>query len=298
MILFGSILLLLSLSSFTILRGLAASSPSPPVTLLTPTLEYHFVSGDSQIIATLVLGNGCSTVSDWGTAVESRNRFSASVTVVDVAGPSTACTAVVTYSQHTYSLGLLPEGNYSFALTACIVFPSYNGTVDCSNKTSMVFRISNPGTPNDDVSLLEYQDASGNVFVNSTITVPPCFIMRGWSDHSQSGNSFNSKVTIVDDTRLMIPCIAENTLAHNSYNLGHLAPGLYGFTLNLCEVIIRWGTTSPDMSSDCSHSRTIFFVVPGNPTPQPLPPKEWYMIFGPFAIIIIILLRLLRIPIS
>ena len=142
-ILFGSVLLVLSISSFAILRGVPSSSPSPPVTLLNPTLEYHLVNGDSQVIASLTLGNGCLRMSDWGTTLNSeKNFFSATARVIDTAGPTTDCTLSILFAHHTYSLGYLPAGDYTYNLTACTVFPSYQVAVDCSNKASMVFQVS------------------------------------------------------------------------------------------------------------------------------------------------------------
>ena len=229
--------------------------------------------------------------------VQSGNSFSVVATVTDAAGPDSACTLEVRVLQNNYKLDLLAQGSYTFALSACIVFPQYGGVVDCGNKASILFQagISNPRPPppTNERIRLEYQEINGISLVNATIVVPPCYRMRGWSDASQSGNSFKSNVTIVDDSRLMIACIAIDTLAHNSYNLGHLAPGPYSFTLNLCKVFIGWGITGTNTSTDCSNTLTIFFTVPGTPTPQPSPPNDWFMIFGPFAIIIIILLRLL-----
>jgi len=305
-ILLGSVLLLLSLSSFTILRGLSSASPSTPVSRLMPTLSYGEVNGNSQVNASIMLGNGCLHLTSWGSPVQSGSSFSVVATVTNVAGPDSACTLDVRVVQTTYDLGQLVQGSYGFALSACIVFPQYGGVVDCSNKASILFQagLSNPRTPplaNDGIRL-EYQEKfNGISFVNATIVVPPCFRMRGWSDAPQSGNSFRSNVTIVDDERLMIACIAMDTLAHNSYDLGHLAPGVYSFTLNLCQVVIGWGTTGTtgtNISTDCSSTSTIFFTVPGTPVPQPSPPNDWFRILGLFAIIIIILLRLLRIPIG
>ena len=297
-ILLGSVLLLLSISSFAILRGLSSSSASPPVSRLMPTLNYGEVNGNSQVNASIMLGNGCLHLTSWGSAVQSGNSFLVVATVTDVAGPDSACTLEVRVLQNTYKLDLLVQGSYIFALSACIVFPQYGGVVDCGNKASILFQagISNPRpTPlTNDRIRLEYQEINGIAFVNATIVVPPCYRMRGWSDASQSGNSFKSNVTIVDDSRLMIACIAIDTLAHNSYNLGHLAQGLYSFTLNLCKVFIGWGITGTNTSTDCSSTLTIFFMVPGTPTPQPSPPNYWFRIF---AIIIILLLRLLGIPI-
>jgi hypothetical protein len=303
MILLGSVLLLLSLSGLTILHGLSTSSPAPPVSRLMPTLSFGEVNGDSQVNATLMLGNGCLHLTSWGSPVQSGNSFSVVATVTDVAGPDSACTLIVQGFRNTYNLGRLVQGSYIFALSACISFPQYGGVVDCSNKASIFFQagISNPKPtpPTSGEIKLEYQEINGISFVNATIVVPPCFRMRGWSDPSQSGNSFRSNVTIVDDTRLMIACIAIDTLAHNSYNLGDLAPGVYSFTLDLCEVVVGWGATwtaNPNINTDCSNTSTILFVVPGTPMPQPSPPNQWYMIFGLFAIIIIIILRILRIP--
>jgi hypothetical protein len=307
MILLGSVLLLLSISSFTILRGLSSPSPSPPVSRLMPTLSYGEVNGDSRVNASIMLGNGCLHLASWGTPIQSGNSFSVVATVTDIAGPVSACTLEVRVLQNTYSLGLLAQGSYSFAFSACIGFPQYGGVVDCTNNASIFFQAGisspKPSPPTSSKIRLEYQETNGISFVNATIVVPPCFRMRGWSDPSQSGNGFRSNVTIVDDTRLMIACIAIDTLASNIYNLGHLAPGMYSFTLNLCEVVIGWGTTGmtgTNMRTDCGNTSTIFFVVPGNPVPppapQPPPPvSRWYMIFGPFAMIIIILLRLLGI---
>ena len=307
--LLGFILLLLSLSSLAILRGLSSAPPSPPVTRLMPTLTYGEVKGDSQVTATITLGDGCLGLTSWGTSVQSGKKFSVNATVVDTAGPEASCTLNVSYPQNSYSLGQLAMGNYSFSLSACIVFASYGGAIDCrSNKTTIFFQTagsdSQPPPIVDDEIKLEYQDINGDAFVNATIIVPPCFLTPTWNDASQSGNGFVSNVTVVYNRTMMIMCVG-NRLARNSYDLGHLAPGLYSFTLNLCEVIVGWGSTNTNStmstitSTDCSNTRTIFFMVPGNPAPQPqpFPPKEWYMIFGPFAIIIILLLRLLGIPI-
>ena len=312
-ILLGSVLLLLSLSSFTILRGLSSASPSTPVNRLMPTLNYNEFNGDSQVGATITLSNGCLHLTSWGTPAQSGNNFSATAQVTDYSGPEIVCTLAIITPQFTYSLGRLASGNYSFTLNACIAFPSYGGAIDCnSNKATIFFQpgSSNPKPPPTDPQIkLEYQEINGDAFVNATIIVPTCFRMRGWSDASQSGNSFRSNVTIVDDSRLMIACFAFDTLAFNSYDLGRLAPGMYSFTLTLCKVFIGWGTMNTNSSkimdtmdtmtsTDCSSTRTIFFVVPGNPAPQPPPVRGWYMIFGPFAIIIMILLRLLRIPLG
>lgn len=301
LVLLASVLLLLSLSGLIVPRGLTAFLPPPPVRL-SPTLNYGEVSGDSQVNASMVLG-GCLQLTSWGTPLQSGNKVSVTASVVDSAGPGIFCPAVVFVVEHTYGLGQLSAGNYSFTLTACIVFPHYGGAVDCSNEASIFFQagVSNPKPPppTSDKIKLEYQEINGIAFVNASIVVPPCFRMRGWGDASQSGNSFRSNVTIVDDERLMIACIAIDTSAQNSYSLGHLAPGFYSFTLNLCEVVIGWGTTGTtgtNITIDCSNTITIFFVVPGNPAPQPPPAKDWNMLFGPFAIIILILLRLLGIP--
>ena len=301
-ILLGSVLLLLSLSSFTILRGLSSVSPSPPMSRLMPTLSYSEFNGDSQVSATIILSNGCLHLTSWGTPVQSGNKFSVTAAVTDYSGPQIACTLAILGAQNTYSMGQLAIGDYSFALDACISFPNYGGAIDCSNKASIFFHAGgpNPKPPTSEIKL-EYQEINGISFVNATIVVPPCFRMRGWSDTPQSENSFRSNVTIVDDERLMIACIAIDTLAHNSYDLGHLAPGVYSFTLNLCQVVIGWGTTGTtgtNISTDCSNTSTIFFTVPGAPVPQPSPPNDWFMIFGPFGIIILILLRLLQIPIG
>ena len=296
-ILLGSVLLLLSLSSLAIIRGLSSASQSPPITRLMPTLHYGEVNGDSQMNASMVLG-GCIQLTSWETPLQSGNKFSVTASIIDYASTGMVCAAMVYVSEHTYGLGQLTAGNYSFTLTACTTFPQYSGEVDCSsNKATVFFQAGGsnlkPPPPTNDEIKLEYQEINGNSFVNATIVVPPCYRMRGWSDASQSGNSFKSNVTIVDDSRLMIACIAIDTLAHNSYNLGHLAPGPYSFTLNLCKVFIGWGITGTNTSTDCSNTLTIFFTVPGTPTPQPSPPNDWFMIFGPFAILIIILLRLL-----
>src|SRR5256885_608269 len=188
-ILLGSILLLLSFSSFTVFRALSTSSSPPFVSRLIPTLSYYEVNRDSQVSATITLSNGCLQPTSWGTPVQSENNFSVTAKVTDYSGPQISCTLAIVSVQYTY-------------------------------------------------------------------------------------------------------------------NLGHLYPGLYSFTLDLCKVFIGWGTTNTNSSkimdtmtsTDCSSTRTIFFVVPGNPAPHPPPVRDWYMIFGPFAIIIMMLLRLLRIP--
>ena len=300
-ILLGSILLLLSLSSVAILRALSTSSLTPTVGGFGPSLNYLEVNGDSQVTATIVHGDGCFQVTSWKAPVQSGNEFSVNASIVDYDGPGTACTAVMLTLQHSYMLGQLDAGNYSFTFSACVTYPNQGGVVDCTSyKAKILFQTigSNfkPLPPTGSKIMLQYQEVNGISFVNATIVVPPCFRMRGWSEASQSGNSFRSNVTIVDDERLMIACIAIDTLAHNSYNLGHLPPGSYSFTLYLCEAVIGWGTTGTtgtSISTDCSNTSTVFFAVPGTPVPQPSPPNDWFRIFGPFAIIIIILLRLL-----
>ena len=122
MILLGSVLLLLSISSFTILRGLSSSSPSIPVSRLMPALSYGEVNGDSEVNASIVLG-GCVQLASWGTPVQSGNEFSVTASAVDISGPGIACPAFVFVSEHTYEFGQLAPGNYSFTLTACTNFP-------------------------------------------------------------------------------------------------------------------------------------------------------------------------------
>src|SRR3989454_4899226 len=303
-ILLGSILLVLSLSSLMVFRALSSPSTPPYISRLMPALNYYEVNGDSQVSATVALGNGCLQPTSWGTPVQSENNFSVTAKVTDYSGPQISCTLAIVNVQYTYSLGQLAVGNYSFTFNACIDFPNYSGTVDCNNNRTTIFfeaGTSSPKPPLNDKIELAYQEVNGTSYVKASIVVPTCFRMRGWSDASQSGNSFRSNVTIVDDERLMIACIAIDTLAHNSYDLGHLAPGVYSFTLYLCKVVIGWGTrgtTDTNISTDCSNTSTIFFVVPGNPTPQPVPqPREWYMFFGPLAIFIVTVLRFLGIPI-
>ena len=308
-ILLGSILLVLSISSLMVFRALSSPSTPPYISRLMPALNYYEVNGDSQVSATVTLGNGCLQPTSWGTPVQSENNFSVTAKVTDYSGPQISCTLAIVNVQYTYSLGQLAVGNYSFTFNACIDFPNYSGTVDCNNNRTTIFfeaGTSSPKPPLNDKIELAYQEVNGTSYVKASIVVPTCFRMRGWSDASQSGNSFRSNVTIVDDSRLMIACILMNLLTFHSYDLGHLSPGLYSFTLDLCKVFIGWGTTNTNSSkimdtitsTDCSSTRTTFFVVPGNPTPQPPPAKDWYTIFGPFAIIIMILLRLLRIPLG
>ena len=308
-ILLGSILLVLSISSLMVFRALSSPSTPPYISRLMPALNYYEVNGDSQVSATVTLGNGCLQPTSWGTPVQSENNFSVTAKVTDYSGPQISCTLAIVNVQYTYSLGQLAVGNYSFTFNACIDFPNYSGTVDCNNNRTTIFfeaGTSSPKPPLNDKIELAYQEVNGTSYVKASIVVPTCFRMRGWSDASQSGNSFRSNVTIVDDSRLMIACILMNLLTFHSYDLGHLSPGLYSFTLDLCKVFIGWGTTNTNSSkimdtttsTDCSSTRTIFFVVPGNPAPHPPPVRDWYMIFGPFAIIIMMLLRLLRIPLG
>ena len=220
-----------------------------------PALNYYEVNGDSQVSATITLSNGCLQPTSWGTPVQSENNFSVTAKVTDYSGPQISCTLAIVNVQHTYSLGQLAVGNYSFTFNVCIAFPNYGGTVECNNNRATIFfqaGNSTPKPPANDKIELAYQEVNGTSYVKASIVVPTCFRMRGWSDASQSGNSFRSNVTIVDDSRLMIACILMNLLTFHSYDLGHLSPGLYSFTLDLCKVFIGWGTgnTTPNTPSD------------------------------------------------
>src|SRR5712692_1896707 len=115
------------MSGLIVPRGLTAFLPPPPVRL-SPSLNYGEVNGDSQVIATITLGNGCIQLTSWGTPVQSGDEFSVTAKVTDNSGPGIFCTLAIYGVHHTYSLGQLAAGNYSFTLTACITFPQYGGT--------------------------------------------------------------------------------------------------------------------------------------------------------------------------
>src|SRR2546425_1361553 len=144
-ILLGSILLLLSFSSFTVFRALSTSSSPPFVSRLIPTLSYYEVNRDSQVSATITLSNGCLQPTSWGTPVQSENNFSVTAKVTDYSGPQISCTLAIVNVQYTYSLGQLAAGNYSFTFNACIAFPNYGGAGDCNNnKAKKSIRAGNP----------------------------------------------------------------------------------------------------------------------------------------------------------
>src|SRR5207245_11409066 len=102
-----SVLLGPSLYRFIIVPALSSPSTPPYISRLMPALNYYEVNGDSQVSATVTLGNGCLQPTSWGTPVQSKNNFSVTAKVTDYSGPQISCTLAIVNVRYTYTLSYI-----------------------------------------------------------------------------------------------------------------------------------------------------------------------------------------------
>ena len=233
-------------------------TPPPPGPVVAAIEIVKTSTGPWNATVRLVLPPG-QTVLNWGEVKQDSNQFKVSLTLgatpVALGAADSANAAVVRpLESHTYSLGTLTEGSYSFAV--------------CQGENQLALRPFVVGvTPPPPVinqprlAFIETKQGDASTAAEVGVTLPqPGFSITSWGDVTRDGSRLTATIQVKRDEAapaVMMP----PKLERHVYSLGALAAGEFKLTISYQTV----AGTAPQVLG------ARVFAVAAPPPPPPLP---------------------------
>lgn len=167
---------------------------------------------------------------DWGQVTRTGNNFTADAKVERWNG---AATQALTYAEHTYNLGELPGGTYTFT------FKSFGVAIKSQQfDPSLVIEHWEPTTlPGSQVGVRIMGGTSGLRIAKVELYFPDTgYRVVDWGQVTRSGNEFSVDVKA---ERWTGESIARTTVVDHDYELGTLSPGSYSLVVKMYGTTIR-----------------------------------------------------------
>lgn len=214
-------------------------TPPPPAPIALQSLIVH-PEGTSQLAdVALIIGSPATQITSWGTAVKDGMTFRANVVSTTSTDP---VIQVVRTESHTYALGALEAGNYTFIQQ-----------VDGREIGRRTFAVAPPAVPRF-VYLKPIQTDAG-YRIEAAISLPFNTGVTDWGTMSRVENKFSATVTF--GASVTANANATNAIVTHQYELGTLERGVYQAVL---------------LKSDASVFGSVQFAVGG--TVPPPPPQD------------------------
>lgn len=199
-------------------------TPPPPGPIVAAIEISKSSAGAWQSTVRLVLPTG-QIVTDWGTAVKDGNQFKVSLTTgpAAVTDPPGSANALRSVFSHTYDLGILTEGAYSFTV--------YQGADQLGLRQFRVMAAPPPPVIQPRLAFIDIKPGTASTAAEAGIILPqPGFSITSWGDVVREGDKLKAIVQVKVDE--VIPAVAlPPVLQRHTYSLGSLEAGEYKLTL-------------------------------------------------------------------
>lgn len=231
-------LVLLSFCAHDVAR---AQTWEPISTGFTTEIRIWTSGGNTFAEVRLKFPNTGYRVTDWGQLARNGDSFSVDARVERWTGVSAQ---VLTTLEHTYSLGPLAAGAYSFTFKS-------NGAVTASRQfdPSTAGERWEPASPSNVTVSISVWTTGGVTFTEGELYFPDTgYRVTDWGQVVRAGNEFSIDIKA---ERWTGESEARVTRAEQTYQLGALAPGTYFFTIKIYGSVARrqqfsiGGSTTP-----------------------------------------------------
>lgn len=225
---------LLTLLSFSLLLlslhpSVRAQINEPATSGFETEIRVWTSNGTTYAKVRLTFPNTGYSVSDWGEVVRTGNNFVADARVERYTGISGQ---MIVTKEHTYTLGALDAGTYSFT------FRSYGTTLKSQQfDPSLVVEHWEATTLPPDHVGIRIVTATSTPFTKVELYLPDTgYSIRDWGPLTRNGNDFSVDIKL---ERFTGESQAKIIIAEQDYPLGTLAPGSYSLTVKLSGTTVR-----------------------------------------------------------
>jgi hypothetical protein len=226
-----SILLGTALLLFTAPGALAQTETFEPATSGFQTeLKVWTSAGNTYARVRLTFPNGGYRISDWGQVTRSGNQFTADARVERWTGASIQ---MITVKEHTYNLGALEPGTYTFT------FKSYGVTLGSQQfDPRQVAEHWEPVIlPSNQVGLRIMNPSDGVTNIKIEFYFPDTgYAVVDWGQVTRSGNEFSVDIKA---ERWTGESQARITYVYHDYSLGTLPAGSYTLLIKMYGTTVR-----------------------------------------------------------
>ena len=249
-----------------------APLPPPPLPVVGAMEIFKTAAGSWSARVTVILPRPEQIVSDWGTVAATGHALSAGIAIGTSvippgADPVAAPEGVIATNggaalppprpvfTHSYDLGTLADGDYSFALLL--------GDKQLATRYFHVSATPPPPPPDGPrLAFIEIKQGDASTAAEVGILLPQGRTVTAWGDVTKDGNAFKVTATVGFSTVAATAATTTVLVERHVYSLGVLDAGEYKLT-------VSWQDAAATIPPTVLGARTFHIGVPPPPPPGP-----------------------------